>query len=247
MKMTFRNSILLLIIATLLHACGKDPFCNCFESTGANTSEKRTASPFNTIEVFNNVSVNWHHSNEYKLVVTCGSNLIDGITTEVESGILKIRNINRCNWMRDPANSFLVDVYSPAINTIICRTVGDITSKDTIRNSVFLAESWDGTGTIKLNLDVTEAYLKIHTGPADIIANGHTGYCYLYNTGNGYIRAEGLQSNNAFVMSRSTGDCYVNTNNDLQVKIDYQGDIYYSGIPANIQSQITGTGRLIRF
>ncbi|MGR6088750.1 MAG: head GIN domain-containing protein [Arcticibacter sp.] len=244
--MKLKQIILLMIATTLLNSCGKDPFCNCFESTGSNTSETRIMQPFGTIEVFNNVSVNWHQSNEFKLNVSCGSNLLDGITTDVESGVLKIRNNNRCNWMRDPGNTFLVDVYSPGISTIICRTVGDITCKDTIRNSVFLAESWDGTGTIRLNLAVAEAYLKIHTGPADIIANGYTGYCYLYNTGNGYIRAEGLQTNDAFVMSRSTGDCYVTSNNNLQVKIDYQGDIYYSGQPSNIQSQITGTGRLIR-
>jgi hypothetical protein len=245
--MKLKSLLILTIAATLLTSCGKDPFCNCLESTGRASSETRTVDPFNTLEVFNNVNVNWHQSAEYKIVVTCGSNLIDGITTEVESGVLKIRNHNRCNWMRDPGNVYLVDVYSPGIGTIICRTVGDITCKDTIRNSVFLAESWDGTGTIRLSLDVDEAYLKIHTGPADIIANGQTGYCYLYNTGNGYVRAEGLQTNDAFVMSRSTGDCYVNSNNNLQVKIDYQGDIYYTGQPSNIQSQITGTGRLIRF
>lgn len=245
--MRLKHFSLLMIAITLLNSCGKDPFCNCFESTGSKTSEIRTLNSFSTIEVFNNVSVNWHRSNDQKLVVTCGSNLIDGIQTDVEAGILKIRNNNRCNWMRDPGNTFLVDVYSPDLSAIICRTVGDITCKDTVRNSVFLAESWDGTGTIKLNLDVSEAYLKIHTGPVDIIANGHTDYCYLYNTGNGYIRAEGLQTSDAFVMSRSTGDCYVNSDNNLQVKIDYQGDIYYLGQPLNIQSQITGTGRLIRF
>ncbi|MFM7054450.1 MAG: GIN domain-containing protein [Bacteroidota bacterium] len=236
-----------MIAAIVLNSCGKDPFCNCFESTGSNTSETRAVESFSTIEVFNNVNVNWHQSVDYKLVVTCGSNLLDGIQTDVEAGVLKIRNGNRCNWMRDPGNTFWVDVYSPAPSSIICRTVGDIICKDTIRNSVFLAESWDGTGTIKLILDVSEAYLKIHTGPVDIIAKGTTDYCYLYNTGNGYIRAEELQTRDAFVMSRSTGDCYVNSNTTLQVKIDYQGDIYYSGQPSSIQSQITGTGRLIRF
>ncbi len=245
--MRLKHFSLLMIAITLLNSCGKDPFCNCFESTGSKTSEIRTLNSFSTLEVFNNVSVNWYQSNDHKVVVTCGSNLIDGIQTDVEARVLKIRNINRCNWMRDPGNTFLIDVYSPTLGTIICRTVGDITCKDTVRNSVFLAESWDGTGTIKLKLDVSEAYLKIHTGPVDIIANGKTDYCYLYNTGNGYIRAEGLQASDAFVMSRSTGDCYVNSGNNLQVKIDYQGDIYYLGQPSNIQSQITGTGRLIRF
>ena len=125
--MKLKSIFILTIAANLLTSCGKDPFCNCLESTGRASSETRTVDPFNTLEVFNNVNVNWHQSSEYKLVVSCGSNLLDGIETEVEGGVLKIRNKNRCNWMRDPGNVYLVDVYSPGIGTIICRTVGDIT------------------------------------------------------------------------------------------------------------------------
>lgn len=246
-RLKYLKIAILFLITSLLLSCGKDPFCNCFESTGGVTSEKRIIEPFSAIEVFDNVNVNWHYGSQHHAIVTCGSNLLDGIKTTVESGLLKIQNANRCNWMRDPRNSYTVDVYSPEIKTIICRTVGDINCVDTIKTNIFLAESWSGTGTINLKLDVNESYLKIHTGPADIIANGQTGYSYLYNTGNGYIRAAGLQTDDAYVMSRSTGDCYVYSTNNLKVKIDYQGDIYYSGQPSIVQSQITGTGRLIRF
>ena len=239
--------ITVLLLTTLLASCGEDPFCNCLQSSGKISSEERAVEPFVTLEPFNNISVILHHSTNHFVRVNCPENLMDGIETDVENGVLRIRNNNRCNWMRNPGNEFVVDVYSPEVQNIICRTVGDIICRDTLRTRVFTAESWDGYGTIDLKLDCEETYLKIHTGPIDIIANGISQYTYLYNTGNGYIRANGLSSNDAFVMSRSTGDCYVNSRNSLKVKIEYQGDIYYSGQPTSIEQDISGSGKLIAY
>lgn len=237
----------LILFITLFVSCGDDPFCNCFQSTGKPFTEERTLDPFVTVEPFNNVDLVMHQSTKHYVQVRCPENLMDGIETTVEGGVLKIRNKNRCNWMRSPGNEFVVDVFAPEVENIVCRTVGDIVCADTIRTRIFTAESWDGYGTINLKLDCDESYLKIHTGPVDLIANGRSDYTYLYNTGNGYIRAQGLLSKDAYVRSRSTGDCYVNTLNSLKVKIEYQGDIYYSGQPSNIDQDISGSGKLIAY
>jgi hypothetical protein len=237
----------LLLLVTLLNACGEDPFCNCLESTGSNVSENRSVDSFTGIEVFDNVDVNLHNHPTHYVQVTCGSNLLDGISTKVENGLLKIRNNNRCNWMRNPGNNFVVDIYSPEVKDIICRTVGDIISRDTIRTYKLSVESWDGYGTINLKLNCNQALLKIHTGPVDIIANGVCESLYQYNGGNGYIRALGLQANKAWITSRSTGDCFVNTNELLDARIEYQGDVYYKGQPITIQQAISGSGKLIAY
>lgn len=241
------NLKILILVATMamISACGEEPFCNCFEPTGGVTAETRPLSEFKKIEVFNNISVNIHRSANYLAVVRCGSKLLDGVTTTVVNGRLELKNINRCNWMRDPGNEFVVDLYVPELNEIVFRSAGDIRCADTISTNQFLAESWDGTGTMDLLLDCNETYLKIHTGPADINASGTTGYSYIYNTGNGYIRAGGLKAINATVVSRSTGDCYVHCSSTLNAKIQYIGDVYYSGQPTSIQKEITGAGKLI--
>ncbi len=241
------KSILVVLMLTLLTSCGDEPFCNCFESTGATISETRNLEAFNKLEIFNNVSVNIHRSNDYKVVVHCGSQLVDGIRTEIDNQRLLISNVNRCNWMRNPGNEFIVDVYAPELTEIVYRSAGDIKCIDTIRTNQFLGESWDGTGTMDLLLDCNETYLKIHTGPADINARGETDLSFVYNTGNGYIRAGDLKSINAIAVSKSTGDCYIHCSSTLNAKIQYQGDVFYAGQPTSIQKEITGSGNLIPY
>jgi hypothetical protein len=239
--------LVVIFLSTLLSSCGEDPFCNCFEPTGNRVSENRPVNAFSEIEVFHNINVNLHYSNSHRVIVHGGSRLIDGIETDVEGGRLAIQNLNRCNWMRNPGNEFTVDVYTPELKEVVYRSAGDIRCIDTIRTNQFLAESWDGTGTMDLLLDCDESYLKIHTGPADIIARGETGYSFVYNTGNGYIRAGGLSAINATAISKSTGDCYVFCSSSLNAKIQYHGDVFYGGQPSSVQKEITGSGKLIPY
>lgn len=241
------KTFLAFALLALLSSCGEEPFCNCFEPTGRSSSESRSVAPFNKIEVFDNVSVNLHRSDSYRVVVHAGSRLLDGIGTDVEAQRLVITNNNRCNWMRNPGNEFIVDVYTPEVKELVYRSAGDFRCIDTLRTDQFLGESWDGTGTMDLLLDCNETYLKIHTGPADILARGETGYSFVYNTGNGYIRASDLVAINATAISRSTGDCYVYCSSTLNAKIQYHGDVFYGGQPSSIQKEITGSGKLIPF
>ncbi|MFN5324875.1 MAG: GIN domain-containing protein [Bacteroidota bacterium] len=235
------------LIATIFVSCGEDPFCNCLQPTGKTSSEHRTLAAFQKIEVSNNINVNIHIANEHKAIVTCGKNLIDGVETEVEYGQLKIRNMNRCNWIRNPGNDFTVDIYTKELIEIVFRGGGNIQCIDTIKTKTFLAENWDATGSLSLKLDCEESILKIHTGPSDIIAEGSTSYSYLYNTGNGYIRAGSLRSSYAEVFNRGTGDCFVHSNIRLIAKIKYLGDVFYTGQPDEIQKEISGSGQLIAY
>lgn len=244
-----RNLQLKLIsfIPLIFASCGKDPFCNCLEPSGKFTSQERSQPYFNKIEIENNVNINIYNSTEFKTIISCGKNLLDGVETSVENGTMYIRNKNRCNWMRNPKNEFNVDVYTPQLTDIIFRGSGQISCIDTIKSDELKLECWSATGAIKLLLDCKNSYLYNHTGSADIIAEGTAHWTRVYNAGSGFVKAEGLESSNVNVNSESTGDCFVNSNSYLWVKINYKGDVYYSGQPSTIESHILNTGRLIRF
>lgn len=237
----------LMLLSISLSSCEKDSLCNCLKSTGDSETEVRDLPEFYAIEMNQNVDVILKHGSMNQARVTAGENLLDGVSTEVDNGLLRIKNINRCNWLRDFKNKFTVEITYTDLKAITMRGSGVLHCLDTIRSDEFMAESWNGTGVINLLLDCNDTKLKLHTGPGDINASGKTGILYVYSTGNGFMRLSSLESNYTYVTTRSTGDCEVTANTELEVSIEYQGDVYYRGEPPVIKSTITGSGKLYKF
>jgi hypothetical protein len=248
--MLFLKKLLIPIIcmlAIMQSGCKKDSLCNCLESKGSDVAEIRTVQPFHTIEMNNNIDVILVKGTTPQVKITCGKNLIDGIKTKVENGKLILNNINRCNWLRDFKNKFTAEITYTDIDFIINNGSGNLTCSDTLKSPRFQVDSWNGTGVLNFVFDCTEVYLKLHTGPADIVASGKVGVMYVYSAGNGFVKVADVESQYTYVTTKSTGDCEVNSNLDLQATISYNGDVYYSGNPQTIKTTITGKGKLIPF
>ena len=239
------NIILALILITF-SGCKKDSLCNCLKKTGDEITEIRATNPFTSIEMNNNVDVIIKPDTTYKIQVTCGKNLIDGIQTEVINNRLVVRNINKCNWLRDFRNTFTVEVSVKDLTQITNNGSGNLYFTDTLFQPEFQVDNWSGTGTLNLLLHCNETRLKLHTGPADINAAGYTAVGYVYTAGNGFCNTRNLVSDYCYVTSKSTGDVYVTATKELQAEIKYNGDVFYSGTPATIKSVITGSGKLIK-
>src|SRR6187402_160202 len=59
-----------------------------------------------------NADVIIHPDTVNRIRVTCGSNLIGKIETEITDGILRIRNNNHCNWVRSFDPYIKVEVWT---------------------------------------------------------------------------------------------------------------------------------------
>src|SRR5688500_16786663 len=106
-KMKFRIYIIVITLASFISGCEEKP--DCFKGTGPLTSEERPAGQVNRLELRCNADVFIHPSDENRIRVTCGANLVDKIDTELKEGNLIIRNLNRCNWVRSFDPSIRVD------------------------------------------------------------------------------------------------------------------------------------------
>lgn len=242
------NKLVILFIASIsfcISGCKKDSLCNCLESTGGEITEVRSLPNFSTIEMSNNVDVVLHTDTFFSVSVTCGKNLIDGIQTKVEDQRLFISNINKCNWLRDFKNRFVVTITAPSFDQITNTGSGNLYCADTIAQTEFQIDNWSGTGEMNLLLHCNEVRFKLHTGPADINASGVATTSYVYSAGNGFFRGSELLTEYCYVTTKSTGDCDVFATKELGVTIEYQGDVYYKGNPDQINSTITGSGKLI--
>ena len=242
MKMRIYISVILLAILT--SGCDDKP--DCFKGTGPLTSEERPSGPVTRIELRCNADVTVHPSEENRIKVTCGANLIDKIETDLEDGTLTIRNKNRCNWVRSFDPSIKVEVWTDDL--IAIRTDdsnGDITFSDTLHVYEFRFDSYSSLGIYNIKLDAFLATLALHNGPADFFGEGKVTVSYVYNSGYGKMDFRNIISEKIYMNNRGSNDTYVNVNQLLEAKLESSGNIYYKGNPPVIQTTITGTGAIL--
>ena len=169
------------------------------------------------------------------------------IKSEVRDSCLYLTNENKCNWVRSFKDKVNIYVTCIKIKGLVNNIgSGNITSLDTLYTDYFQLDDFDGSGIINLKLVANTSWFNLHTGPADLVVNGRSGLSYLYSVGNGSADLKNFPSNGYYITNNSTNNCYVNVQKELDVKIGYIGNIYYSGSPYKITTNITGSGKLIK-
>jgi len=237
--------ILMLLISGL--SCSKSPVLDCFNSTGNITQTERNIIDFHTIVLRDNINLHLRQSDKNKLVLEAGSNLMSKIYTDVSnSGVLEIKNENRCNWVRSydkPINVYLDFVK---FDTLVYRSIGHVTNDDTIRMDTLVIDVNEGAGKIELNVDTYKILTNLHYGTADIVTSGKTVVSYVYLAGFGKIDNRSLNANHVYLNNKSSNDIYINSNTTIGATIENIGNIYYVGNPSNISLDKTGSGNLIK-
>jgi hypothetical protein len=224
-KLKSRKYFMLLPAVIFIQACEKENMCDCFKGTGGTTTEIRNLSGFSKIELNNNVD----------LVVR----------PEVHDQTLEIRNKNKCNWVRSFKNKYTVEVSMPSFTYLYYSGSGTITTLDTIRENEFKMDGWTCSGSVNLLLHCGTSWLTIHTGTADLTASGISGVNYIYSAGAGPYNCTSLETGYTFITNQSTNDCYIYVTQELQAKLNLQGNIYYRGEPHKVEKELNGTGELI--
>lgn len=240
-------AIIYSIFLTLLFGgCEKSPLCDCLKSNGKEITETRNTEPFHYIEMRNKINLYLHNAAEYKIEVIAGKNMIEKVTTEVENGILKIDNENKCNWVRDFDNRFDVHLYVPYIDTIeVFESSGNIYFVDTLEVERFSFQSWSSTGDYFLKINTGTSYYALQTGPASLTLSGKGSVTYMWNQGQGVYDASAFTTDDIYCTNRSMNHMYVTPNIRLYSKIEFSGNIYYSGNPTDVQLERYGSGEYI--
>jgi hypothetical protein len=226
--------------------CGKNG-TDCFMSTGEISREERTASPFDSIDVGDNVSLFLIQDTVDKVVVEAGKNLLHGITTNVNNKQLIIRNLNTCNWVRSYDKPINVYVSFRNFWKIAYNSSGDIATMNTISLDSLLVEIWGGCGEVSLDVNLNQGYFYLKLGTADLILSGKCGVASLYTGDFGLLDARELNAGYAFITSRSSNNCYVKASEEVNATIESIGNIYYTGNPKAVITTIHGSGSVIPF
>ena len=245
----FRRIVTYFLFAVLIlvfNSCRKQNMCDCFKPRGENMIENRVVSNFTTIQSFDKIDIYYTQDTTATICtakVVTGRNLMSSVTTEVNNGVLQIRNLNKCNFARGSHNEITVYVTSPTPKTFIQDGVGNIYGTNSLTADsviVYLRNSGD------VHLHVNSNYFGTHMhGVGDMYVDGNTANYYSYSIGQGFIHAENLTAPIAYIYYGSNGIAKLNVNGNLTAILTSTGNVYYSGSPAVIQKTITGTGKLI--
>ncbi len=228
-------------------SCKKGSVTDCFYSTGKIRNEDRNIGNFNSILLKDNVNLILIKSDNNSVKVEAGSNLINKIKTEInENNVLEIRNENNCNWIRNYDSPINVYLNYIDIDSIEYRSIGDVTTQDTLITDSLWLRVHEGAGQIKMQLNVQRLYCALHYGTADIVLSGISSLSYVYSTSFGLIDMVDLESNFVYVINRSSNDIYLKAKTHLDAAIENIGNIYYKGNPSTIEFDKIGQGELIK-
>jgi len=232
-----------LVVLILMLGCSKEKN-DCMKSTGEIIFVDRELALFSEIEINNNVNVILTQDTFSSIMVEAGENLIEKITTVVQGDRLVIQNENKCNWVRSYDYAVNVHVSVTNLQRIEHNGYGKISSTNTIQSDGIVI-SINANGDVELDINMPYCFSDMHKS-GDLILSGYARLNGLWASGNNWIRCKDLKTDTTFIESGTTGDSYVNASLRLQALVKGPGDIFYSGSPIDVVTEITGEGAVIK-
>ncbi len=234
---TYRIFLVLSALLLVL-SCTKK---GCFKGYGEEILEERTISPFKILNIYHNIETHYYYDTTFHVKIKYGSNLIPNISTEVRDGTLELKNLNKCNWMRDFRKFPVVEVYAPyfyrlnsySSKDFICEDTLDLRNVPPYEDTLYLFQTRiQRSGDIKLKIITKNSYVKNileDTGNLTLEGDLVLVETTLGFTGNYYA----LNANVAFnyIAHQGLGDAYLYSYKGLEVRLTGKGNVYKKGKP----------------
>ncbi len=235
------------LLLLLMLSCKKENMCDCVKSSGKENVIYRDLRDFTCIDTKDKMEFYITQGPEYEVKVEAGENLQKLIKTELDGETLKVYNTNRCNWVRGYKHTIRVYITAPYFKHIKNESVGTIQSTNTITQND-ISVRIENSGDVKLDLNTQQFFGSVH-GNGSIYLTGTTKDLMSDYTGTNYLYASDLTIQSyVYLHSVSIGHAYIKApeNGLMDILIDRDGDIHYTGNPNTIHLTKTGKGELIR-
>lgn len=243
MSRTFYIVLLLL----LTFSCKKAEDRPCLKGSGDSISETRNLPAFTSIMLYDFIDYDLIQDSTDMVVVHCGENLMNFVETEVNNGVLSVRDENSCHWLRDLPVKIKVDIHFTELESIRNESAGTLRTIGQIQQDVFLFDNYHSAGKNYLNIQAEEATIRLSAGGPYCEVVGQTGHVNLRNSGGGKLYAEELTATSVWADNQADGHIRLNINDGpLWYILDGYGDIYYRGTASEmIEVSRIGQGELI--
>lgn len=193
---------------------------------------------FNTIKVFNGLTVELQKSNTSKIEIS-GSKAND-VSIKNSNGTLKIRLKFPKGFIAE--NVKIVLYYSNDISVLDANEGASIISEETIKQQHLEVKAQEGA---RIQLDIDAKYLEVKSISGGFIGlTGDTDNQTVEATTGGFYNGFDLKSKQASVMSSSGANVEVKASELLDANVRFGGSIYYKGNPEILKTKMTIGGTI---
>lgn len=202
------------------------------------TSQQRTITGFNAVEVQGSINVYVSQGADYAVRVEAEENLMDYIVVEKEGDELEVRFKRNTNIRtKRPVNVY---VTAPAYTSLAVSGSGNLISQTKITNASQLDIDISGSGDANLEVDAPEINAEI-SGSGTAVLKGMTRTFNGDIAGSGELKAYNLLSERSDIEVAGSGDAEVYASKQLDISVAGSGNINYKGNPS-INKSIAGSG-----
>ncbi|MDF1517634.1 MAG: head GIN domain-containing protein [Lutibacter sp.] len=193
---------------------------------------------FNTVKVFNGLTVELQKSNNSKIEIS-GSKAKD-VSVKNSNGTLKIRLKFPKGFVAE--NVKIVLYYDNDISVLDANEGASIVSDKTIKQQHLEVRVQEGA---RIQLDIDTKYLVVKSVSGGFIGlKGETDNQTIEATTGGFYNGFDLNSKQAIVISSSGANVEVKASELLDANVRFGGSIYYKGTPEILKTKITIGGTI---
>ena len=244
MKLSRFLTFSLLYPSVFLTACQKENAWDCVKSTGPIKTEIRYVDSFRTLRIFDNVEVNVVKDSVHYVEVTAGKNLLENIQTEVKNGELSLRNINKCNWVRNYDKPLKIRIHVQKIRDVFHDGDATLSSENLFpADTLFLHIT--GAGDTDLELQTESVWLDMYE-LGEVRLRGNNNYLTAFILSMGSLKAEALQTKEAYLKITDQGQGFLQVSQLLTAEINGPGNVFYRGSTPQIKTFGNGSGQILK-
>lgn len=210
----------LFAFCTLLFSCKKDKITG----TGLIITEPREVANFYSVTVNGSSDVYISQGNNFEVKVKAYENLLPYLETKLQNGALLISYKNNSNISNDNSEIYIT---MPSLVALSTSGSGDINSSGNFLNADNFSATISGSGNINIE---------------NSAANQFKGTI----SGSGNLNCFGLVAKAALITIGGSGNAKITVLQNLTASIKGSGNVYYKGATAVVQSEITGSGQVIK-
>jgi len=215
-----RKLFAVIAVVSAFASCSKD----VIKGTGSVVASERTVSDFSGVDVAGANNVFISYAPETTVTLKGYSNLVSHYQTEVKEGKLYLHYDNDVNVKNDNMQLYIT---MPSFNALSLSGSSSINATGSFDNTDKLSVFTSGDGNINIE---------------DISTNVYT----INSSGNSNISTVGVKAKTSDIEISGSSEVSLSVSEKLNVKISGDGKVYYQGEPATINTDISGSGKVIK-
>jgi hypothetical protein len=228
-----------------LIGCKKPNDRSCWKGAGKTVSEIRELPNNTIINIFDDADVILIKDSLNYIEIESYYNLVSFIETNSIDTAIEIRNLNRCNFIRNKDIGNRVSIHFSNIETLNLFGTGKVTFMDEIIQNNLEINSYNSRSEFTLNISCHRLKCTFIEGSINANISGSSDSTYIFQSKHSIVNASGLTNTHLHFSNKSTGDGHAGHTSSLAVELIDVGNIYYAGNPTiNILADI-GLGNII--